>query len=215
MFPLWYRQKEILKILNLERRKRHRDLANAGKNKRTFKPGDIVIVRKQVKSKEGKPAKLTLRARGPYRGIRPEGENTYVIQKITWVPSLTKQPGKERKELAWRLTKISSTVVVHKRVNTADTKLVEQMSGWANSPMEKNLGIYDFGRYAKAPPNEDFAFVKINEMWDEKLQASESEEESEPDEPQQEELPEQPRTRLQRKRQREQQEKTTTTVDLL
>ena len=210
MFPLWYRQKEMLKILNLERRRRHRDLANAGKNKRTFKPGDIVIVRKQIKSKEGKPAKLTLRARGPYRVLRPEGENTYVIQKIPWVQSLTRRPGKELKELAWRLTKIPSTVVVHKRVNTADTKLVEQTSGWANSPMEKNLAIYDFGRYAKAPPNEDFAFVKVNEMWDEELQASESEEESEPEE--QDEIPEQPQTRLQRKRLREKQEKSNTTT---
>ena len=61
----------------------------------------------------------------------------------------------------------------------------------------------------KAPPDEDFAFVKVNEMWDEELQASESEEESASEETQQE-IPEQPRTRLQRKRQREQQEKTNT-----
>ena len=36
MFPLWFRQKELLKLLNEERRTRHRDLANENRRKRTF-----------------------------------------------------------------------------------------------------------------------------------------------------------------------------------
>ena len=61
-----------------------------------FQEGDLVIVRKQVKSKEGRPAKLTLKVKGPYRVIRQDGENAYIIQKILAVQSLTKSPGKER-----------------------------------------------------------------------------------------------------------------------
>jgi hypothetical protein len=71
MFPLWYRQKTLLKTLNEERRRRHREMMNNGRTRRKFQPNDIVVVRKQVKSKEGKPAKLTLRTKGPYRVLEP------------------------------------------------------------------------------------------------------------------------------------------------
>ena len=67
MFPLWFRQKELLKELTKDRREHHRELANRNKKIRTFQPGDLILVRKQVNSNatEGKPAKLTLEARGP------------------------------------------------------------------------------------------------------------------------------------------------------
>jgi hypothetical protein len=70
MFPLWFRQKELLKVLNEERCTRHREVANQNKRQRQFQPGDLVIVRKPAvnsKAAEGKLAKLTLKARGPYR----------------------------------------------------------------------------------------------------------------------------------------------------
>ena len=44
MFPLWFRQKELLKALTEDRRARHREMANQNKTKRTFQPGDLVIV---------------------------------------------------------------------------------------------------------------------------------------------------------------------------
>jgi hypothetical protein len=58
MFPPWYRQKTLLKTLNEERRRRHRELMNQGRKKITLKINDIVVVQKRVKSKEGQPAKL-------------------------------------------------------------------------------------------------------------------------------------------------------------
>ena len=58
-------------------------------------------------------------------------------------------------------------VVIHKRVNTVDSKLVEQTTRWANNPLERNLEIFDFGRYVRAPEEEEFAFAKVNEMWNE------------------------------------------------
>jgi (p)ppGpp synthase/HD superfamily hydrolase len=98
MFPLWYRQKTLLKTLNEERRRRHRELMNNGRKQRTFKINDIVVVRKQVKSKEGQPAKLTLRTKGPYIVIEKAGKNSYHIQKIPAIQSRTKRPGKLREE---------------------------------------------------------------------------------------------------------------------
>jgi hypothetical protein len=195
MFPLWFRQKELLKLLIEERRTRHREMANQNKKKRSFQPGDMVLVRKQVTSKatEGKPAKLTLKARGPYRVLEEAGENSYFIQKLPAVQSLTKRPGKRMKELAMRMEKLPSSLVVHKRVATLDTKLAEMDGEYVSNPLERNLGFYDFGRYTTAPGDAGFAFEKLNDLWDEEIQGdsdensnrsesdSESEDESETD----------------------------------
>jgi hypothetical protein len=44
-FPLWFKQKESLKLLNEERRPKHREMANENKTQQTFQPGDLVPVR--------------------------------------------------------------------------------------------------------------------------------------------------------------------------
>ena len=176
--------KELLKLLIEERRTRHREMANQNKRKRSFQPGDLVLVRKQVTSKaaEGKPAKLTLKARGPYRVLEAAGENSYYIQKLPAVQSLTKRPGKRTKELAMRMERLPSSLVVHKRVATLDTKLAEMGGDMVSNPLERNLGFYDFGRYTTAPGDADYAFEKLNDLWDEEIQSDgESENESETD----------------------------------
>jgi hypothetical protein len=187
MFPLWFQQKELLRVINEERRARHRELANKNKKKRTFQPGDLVLVRKQVNSKgdEGKPAKLTLRAKGPYRILKPAGENSYYVQKIPAIQNVNKRPGKRHKELAMRMEKLPSSLVVHKRVDTTDTRFAQMEGQLAANPLEKNLGFFDFGKYTKAPDDADFAFVKINEMWNEPIEAglnSEPEDDSDTEE---------------------------------
>jgi hypothetical protein len=144
MFPLWYQQKELLRIINEERRNRHQELANKHKKKRTFQPGDLVIIRKQVNSQgdEGKPAKLTLRAKGPYRVLEPAGENSYYVQKIPAVQNVNRRPGKQQKELAMRMEKTPSSLVIHKRVDTIDTRLAQWEGQLAANPLEKNLGFF-------------------------------------------------------------------------
>ena len=68
MSPVLERQRDILRLINDERRRRHRELRNAAANQKTFQPGDIVIVRRQIQSDatEGKVAKLMFKATGPY-----------------------------------------------------------------------------------------------------------------------------------------------------
>jgi hypothetical protein len=79
MIRLWYRQKELLKEPTKDWREHHQELANRNKKTRTFQPGDIVLVRKQVNlnATEGKPAKLTLKARAPCRILEAAGKNSY------------------------------------------------------------------------------------------------------------------------------------------
>jgi hypothetical protein len=143
MFLMWFRQKELLKVLIDERRTKHGEMANQNKTKRTFETGDIVLVRKQVTSsaKEGKPAKLTLKARGVYRVLEEAGENACHIQKLPAVQSLTKRPGKRMKELA-------------------------------THPLDRNLGFYDFGRCTTAPGDANYAFEKTHDLWNEELSES-------------------------------------------
>ncbi len=173
MFPLWFRQKELLKELTKDRREHHRNLANKNKTIRTFQPGDLVLVRKQVNSNatEGKPAKLTLKARGPYRILEPAGKNSYYIQKLPAVQSLTRRPGKRMKELAMRMEKLPSSLVIHKRVDSLDTRLTEMEGDLVSNPLERNLGFYDFGKYTTAPADADFAFEKIGDLWNEEITA--------------------------------------------
>ena len=173
MFPLWYRQKELLKELTKDRREHHRELANRNKKVRTFQPGDLVLVRKQVNSNatEGKPAKLTLKARGPYRILEEAGKNSYYIQKLPAIQSLNRSPGKRMKELAMRMEKLPSSLVIHKRVDTLDTRLAEMEGALVSNPLERNLGFYDFGKYTTAPGDANFAFEKIADLWQEEITA--------------------------------------------
>jgi hypothetical protein len=73
------------KVATVEENKRNeKEKSNRNKKQRTFQPGDLVLVRKQVTPSaiEGKPAKLTLKARGPYRILEEAGENSYRILKL-------------------------------------------------------------------------------------------------------------------------------------
>ena len=119
MFPLWFKQKELLRILIDERRERHTNWANRNKKRRTFSPGDIVVVRRQVTSdaSAGRPAKMRMRARGPYRVLEKAGDDSYWIQRIPVLQELNRRPGVRQKQAAWRLTRIPSSVVVHNTGN--------------------------------------------------------------------------------------------------
>jgi hypothetical protein len=178
MFPLWYKQNLLLEVLNNERRTRHRDLKNDGRKNRKFEPGDIVIVRKQVQSKasEGRPAKLVLRSKGPYRVLEPAGDFSYYVQRIPAVQEVTRRKGKKMKEMAFRMERLPSTVVIHKRVDTLDTRFAKMEQDLADRPLEHTLGFIDFGKYQKADANSDHAFVKVNDMWDEQVDEHESSE---------------------------------------
>jgi hypothetical protein len=48
-----------------------------------------------------------------------------------------------------------------------------------NNPLEQNLGFFDFGRYHKAADEADYAFVRVNEMWNEPLDPDTSDDEDE------------------------------------
>jgi hypothetical protein len=140
----------------------------------TFQPRDLALVHRQVNSNaaEGKPAKLTLKARGRYRILEEAGNDLHCIQKLPAIQSLRRQPaGKRIKELAMRMEKPPSSLVTHKQVDSLDTRLAEMEGELVSNPLERNLGFYNFAKHAMAPGDAGFTFDKIGDLWNEEIQA--------------------------------------------
>jgi hypothetical protein len=66
---------------------------------------------------------------------------------------------------------IAVIMVIHKRVATLDNRLAEMEGALVSNPLEINLGFYNFGSYTKAPGDPDFAFEKVNDLWNEEKPA--------------------------------------------
>jgi hypothetical protein len=87
-----------------------------------------------------------------------------MVQRIPILQSLNRRPGKPQKQPAWRLERIPSSVVVHKRVDSSDTRLLQQTAELKDNPLEHNLGFFDFGKYHKAADDANFAFEKVGDL---------------------------------------------------
>ena len=104
-FPLLASQRTILRALIEDRRAHHRDLKNRARNEKKFFAGDMVIVRKQVTTGDTYgPAKLRLRARGPYRVLEQlDGGGSYKIQRMPFSSTQGRQGKPTRKvQQEWR-----------------------------------------------------------------------------------------------------------------
>jgi hypothetical protein len=146
--PLIANQRELLRILNEERRQRHRDLKNDSITERTFTAGDLVIVRRQVKlnADRGIAGKIVFKSRGPYRVLEQANPGSYWIPKLPFLDGLG-STGRQVKESAARMERIPSTLVVHKRPDGADTCMASMQHPLVNNPVQKWLGGIDSGAY--------------------------------------------------------------------
>jgi hypothetical protein len=143
-----------------------------------------VVVRRQIKSdaSAGRPAKLQIKARGPYRVLEKAGEESYWIQRIPVLQELNRRPGVKQKQAAWRLERIPSSVVVHKHMDTCDTRWVQQNANLTDNPLEHNLGFFDFERYHKAPDTTKYAFDKVGDLLGYDLESDDEEDDNEGEE---------------------------------
>ena len=62
------------------------------------------------------------------------------------------------------MTKLPSTVVLPKRVNTMNTQFANEIAELVEKPLEYNVGLFDFGKFRQVPETELFACEKINEL---------------------------------------------------
>jgi hypothetical protein len=154
-FPMLASQRTILKILIEDRRQHHRDLKNQTRKEKQFSPGDIVIVRKQVTSGDSYgPAKLRLRARGPYRVLEEvDGGGSYRIQRMPFGNN-NGHKGKPYKESAARMESLPSTLVLHKLTDGIDTRFATYDHQVIPHALENIIGIHEFGRFAPVNPAE-------------------------------------------------------------
>jgi hypothetical protein len=164
--PLLSKQRQLLVILNAERRQRHIDLRNEGIKQRTFDPGDLVIVLKQVKSdtSKGISAKLLLKTRGPYRVIDKITPSSYRLQKLPFIRGLGR-PGRFRKENVARMEKLPSSLILHRKADGADNRFSQLHGEFAETPLYKWLGVLRHGAYQQAPIDSTWAFEPLANMW--------------------------------------------------
>ena len=183
-FPLWAHQTTLLQILVMERRERHREMRNQDKSQRKFNIGDLVIIRKQVKSNAalGIPAKQRFKWKGIYKVLEKVGERSYKVQKQPSVQGKGK-PGRPKQYSAAVMEKIPSSLVVSRHLDTSDTRLAALECPLVRNPLEQNLGFHRYGKYVKTPGEKDFVFDKIEDLWAVELEGDSSDEEEEPQTP--------------------------------
>ena len=90
-----FRQRELFNILLSERRLIHRELCNKGNLMSEFDTGDIVVVRKQLKSiiKEGESHNFLLKTKGPHRVLEKSTPSSYWLQNLPFCEGLWR-PGR-------------------------------------------------------------------------------------------------------------------------
>jgi hypothetical protein len=96
------RQRQLLNLLNKERRLGHRELKNKGVTQREFEIGNLCMIHVQI---QGPSSKHLFCGRGPHHVIEKVGAGLYKLQKLPFLEGYGK-PGVVFKESAARMEKI-------------------------------------------------------------------------------------------------------------
>ena len=165
MFPLLLKQRELLHLLTEDRREFHRETVNKNRKSPTFEVGDLALVRVQVKSqKKHGPAKIQMKARGPYRILEKVSDTTYRIQRLPFHSSGPGSPHQPYVESVARLTKLPKTLIIHKHVDGVDTRWATLRHPFGLTPLHQSLRATGFGKFIKANPTQPWAFEKIEDI---------------------------------------------------
>jgi hypothetical protein len=79
------------------------------------------------------------------------------------------------------LERSPSSVVVHKWVDSSDTRLLQQMTELKDNLLEHNLGFFDFGKYHKAADDANFPFEKVGDLLAYDIDSNEESDDDEPE----------------------------------
>ena len=115
---------------------------------REFDTGDLLLVRKQLKSsiKSGIAQKLVSKIKGTYRVLEKAIPISYWIQCLPLYWGIG-SPGRKLKESADSMGKIQFTMVIHKHVDRVDTRFSTMSGPLVNNPLGKWLGVIRIGTY--------------------------------------------------------------------
>ena len=96
------------------------------------------------------------RPKGPYRVIDKANPGSCNLQQLPF-----------HKEAAFRMERILSTLVLHKRTDGADSQFLamNQRPATAPAPPKKWLRVIKCGAYKKVAGDEDYAFKRLANMW--------------------------------------------------
>ena len=140
--PILFRQRKLFNILVSERRLIHREMRNKGNIMREFDTGDIVVVRKMVKTSinNGVSHKLLFKTKGPYIVLEKATSISYWLQSLPF-GEVIGRPITKVTESADRMENIPFTMVIHKHVYGADTIFSTMVGPLENNPLDKWIGV--------------------------------------------------------------------------
>jgi hypothetical protein len=92
----------------------------------------------------------------------------HIIQKLPFNEGQG-QPGKVLKEATVLMEVLPSQPIIAKKADGVDTRLAQLDQPMVTNPLEKFLGAHQFGTYNKYKTNKDFAFVWIEDLWQEEV----------------------------------------------
>lgn len=148
----------------------------------TFEPREIVIVRWEPKSnaEEGVVAKQRLKPKGSYIVLQRLTPGLYEVHKLLFIEGAG-TPGRPQKADTALMKQLPSVLCMHKQTDCADTRLVGFEHPTVVNPLKPNLGVHWFGRYQHAPQPDgpeaqQFAFVRLDEIWSKEVDSSFKEE---------------------------------------
>ena len=132
---------------------------------REFDTGDLVVVRKKVKSsrKYGIAQKLVFKTKIPYRVLEKVTMSSYWVQSLPFCEGLGR-PRRKVKESAARMEKIPSTMALHKHVDGADTRFYTMVGPSANNSLGKWLGVIRRGTSQAESEDGRWAYEPVSDL---------------------------------------------------
>jgi hypothetical protein len=67
---------------------------------------------------------------------------------------------------------LPSQLIISKRANGNDTQLAQLYQHMVMNPLETFLGTYKFGAYDQLPPDNNYALVRIEDLWQEDVDSN-------------------------------------------
>jgi hypothetical protein len=153
MFPLWFQQKGLLKLLQATRRERHLQMKNENRKERKKRVG-------------GTTRETNVESKRAPSSIGESGKEQLLGVKATGVAG---HHEKERKEVQRGSIQNDKDTLdggdtqkngQHGQENHED----EGRHSALHNPLEQNLGFFDFGSYRQADPNAPYAFERVNQI---------------------------------------------------
>ena len=156
----------MFNIVVTERGLRHVELSNKVKIMRELDTGDLVVVRKHIRSSRtyGVVNKLVFKTKRPCRFLEKSTSSSYCLKRFPFCEGLG-TPGRKVKESASRMETIPPTMVLHKHVDGEDTRFTTISRPLVSNTPVKWIGVIRGGTYQASSENIRWVYEPVSNLW--------------------------------------------------